>query len=458
MLACAAIAALGSAGTAICQDPWQAERGVLPRGTSYEMRKPNNWNGTLISDLDFASRPDGPTYTWLLDHGYALSGTARRDDRVTDYDPAHEIIDLINVMDRFEAKFGKPVRTIQYGQSGGGHVSLGFAENHPDRVDGVVALCAHTPYWFITSALDAWFVLKLLIAPDLRIVDVPRDSASLSAAWRRALTDAQQTPLGRARIALATTIGQLPAWTSKTNPEPDPSDVNALQRSMFESLLAMDSPMSGASQVGGASRFMLEQAGSGQLSSNVDVDYALFFANGERAYKTATQKLYEAAGVDLEDELARVNAGDRIEADPKAIKWWSSPGRAVMGKPKVPVMRIHTHADEITPATQVEGYDAAVKANGYESFYRTAFVRSAGHCNFNVAERLTAVETLIHRLDNGVWRATSPDSMNELASKHGPTTEARFFDYEQPTYNRAWFPAPADYLGRHGAESETAQR
>ena len=36
---------------------WVAERGVLPRGTTYEMRKPNNWNGVLIDDLDFAATP-----------------------------------------------------------------------------------------------------------------------------------------------------------------------------------------------------------------------------------------------------------------------------------------------------------------------------------------------------------------------------------------------------------------
>jgi pimeloyl-ACP methyl ester carboxylesterase len=445
------IAALGWAAPGSAEQPWVSERGTLPRGTSYEMRKPNNWNGTLISDLDFAAQPDGPTYLWLLNHGYALSGTQRRDDRATKYDSAHEIVDLINIMDLFEARFGKPQRTVEMGQSGGGNVALLLAEQHPDRIDGAVALCAHTPFWFISSALDTWFVLKVLIAPDLQIVDVPADKTHLAAAWRKALAGAQETPVGRARIALAITIGQEPAWSSKTTPEPDPQDVAALQLSMFESLLA-DEPgaMTGAAHPGGSQRYMLERSGGGQLSSNVGVDYTAFFANGDKAYQAATRKLYAAAGADLKADLARVNAADRIKPDRKAVKWWSAPGRAVSGELKVPVMRVHTHADPITPASQVQGYDAAVAAHGRETFYRTAFVRAAGHCNFTVAERVAAVAAVMRRLDTGAWGSTIPEAMNALGASLDPETGTHFFPYEQFKYNRAWFPSLSDYTGREG--------
>lgn len=442
------IVAFGWAESSRAEPAWAAERGVLPRGTTFEMRKPNEWNGTLISDLDFAANPDAPYYRWLLDRGFALSGTQRRADRGTKYDSAHEMVDLINVMDMFEARHGKPRRTIEMGQSGGGNVALLFAERYPDRVDGAVALCAHTPFWFISSALDTWFVLKVLVAPDLQIADVPEDKTQLAAAWRKALNAAQKTPVGRARIALATTIGQIPAWSSETTPEPDPRDVKALQASMFESLLAeKPGAVTGAAHPGGSNRYMLEQTGGGQLSSNVGVDYAAFFENGEKTYKAATLKLYEAAGVELTADLAKLSAAQRIKADPMAVKWWSAPGRSVSGEPKVPVMRVHTHADPITPASQVEGYDEAVRAQGREPLYRTAFVRAAGHCSFSVGERVAAVEVLMQRLDSGEWGSTKPDAMNALATKLDPATTPRFFDYEQFRYNRAWFPTLSDHLG-----------
>lgn len=426
--------------------PWVAERAVLPRGTTYEMRKPNAWNGVLIDDLDFAATPDAPRYLWLLNHGYAVAGTARRADRSTNYDPAHEIVDLINVMDLFEAKWGKPKRTIQLGQSGGGHVALAFSEQHPDRVDGVVATCAHTPVWLMNSELDAWFALKTLIAPNLQIVNLPSDLSALTAAWRAALTAAQQTPVGRARIALATTVGQLPAWISTTTPEPGPNDVTALQSSMFESILST------AAQPAGQSRFMFEHSANGQLSWNDDVDYVQAFKRGDPAYQRATRKLYEAAGASLDDDLDALNAADRVKADPNAVKWWSYPGRTVTGEPKVPTLRIHTNGDGAVPVSLVAGYDALVKTMGHQDLYRRAFVNAPGHCTFNSAEIAAAVETVMQRLDNGDWGSTSPSGLNKLGASLDPASVPRFFNYTQFKYNRKWVPSVDDFLGLHGQE------
>ena len=123
---------------------------------------PARWNGVLISDLDFAQTPDAPRYVAMLEAGYAVSGAARRADRPTHYDPAREIDDLVNVMDRVEVRFGKPRRIVQYGHSGGGHVALAMAEMRSDRIDGAVSGCAHTPVWLMNSEPDAWLALKAL--------------------------------------------------------------------------------------------------------------------------------------------------------------------------------------------------------------------------------------------------------------------------------------------------------
>jgi len=425
------------------QSNWVAEKGTLPRGTNYEMRKPNNWNGVLIDDLDFAGSPDAPRYLWLVNNGYAVAGTARRADRSTNYDPAKEIVDLINVMDLFAAKWGKPNRTISLGQSGGGHVALAFAEQHPDRIDGAVATCAHTPVWLMNSELDAWFVLQKLIAPNLQIVNLPASLGDLTAAWRAALSAAQQTPIGRARIALATTVGQLPAWISPTAPEPNPEDVTALQNAMYESLIAT------AAQPTGQSRFMFEHSANGQLSWNTTTDYAAAFKRGEQAYQRATKRLYEAAGASLEADLAAVNAADRIEADPEAVKWWSYPGRTVLGEPKVPVLRIHTNGDGAVPVSLVAGYDSLVRTMGHDDLYRKAFVNAPGHCTFTPAEIAAAVETMMQRLDTGDWPSTSAVALNRLGKLLDPSTASRYFSYQQFKYNRTWTPSVLDYLGRH---------
>jgi hypothetical protein len=202
---------------AAAQPRFTEEGGTLPDGTVYLMRVPVNWNKTLIRDLDYASGADRPRYQSLLEKGYALSGTRRHQLRIFQYDPAREIANLDSVLDRFEARFGKPARVIQFGCSGGGHVALAVAENFSDRIDGAIAMAAHTPVWLMNTYLDGWFSLKALLAPDLVITSLPNTESygpsghgttgAMTTAWRQAIDAAQQTPQGRARIALAFTIG-----------------------------------------------------------------------------------------------------------------------------------------------------------------------------------------------------------------------------------------------------------
>lgn len=436
------------------QAPVTVDRGVLPRGTVWEIRMPTNWNGVLISDLDAATPPTAALQALipaLVSRGFAVSGTGRRADRQANYDSAREIDDLINVIDIVEAKYGKPKRTIYHGISGGGNVALLFAETRPDRIDGAVSSCAHTPQWMMNNGLDAWFVLKALIAPNLDIVNLAGvDLQALTAAWRQAITQAQQTPLGRARIALATTIGRWPAWISSTTPEPDPSNVEALQHSMFESLL-MQSP-------GGSARVMFENAGRGQLSFNTDIDYSeVFLKGGDENHKHAVRELYRRAGADLADDLDAVNAFPRVSASPQAMKFWAAPGHTVTAEPKVPVLRIHTNGDGSVPISLVQGYDEAVRERGFGDLYRQAFVNAPGHCTFTTGETLAAIETVMQRLDLGDWPSTSPSALNSLAKALDPSSAARYYNYRPFEYGREWFPELRDYTGGFGLKAASGQ-
>lgn len=145
------------------------ERGVLPDGTDYVIRVPHDWNGVVIRDLDAVNRSENPElapmYDDMLARGYALSGTMRHRLRLYQYDPRREIANLDRVLDRLESRFGRASHVIQYGCSGGGHVSLAASEDFHQRVAGAVALAAHTPVWLMNSFLDGWFALQVLIGP-----------------------------------------------------------------------------------------------------------------------------------------------------------------------------------------------------------------------------------------------------------------------------------------------------
>jgi pimeloyl-ACP methyl ester carboxylesterase len=421
--------------------------GTLPDGTPWGMRKPSNWNGVLINDLDFIPALNNPRTCYWLSKGYAVSGTNRHPQRAFQYDPAQETTNLMTVIDNFATAHGQPNRIVEYGHSGGGFVALGIAENYSNRIDGVVAGCAHEQVPLMNTMYDGWFVLQSLIAPHLQIANFTDLAAipALGQAWRAALTEAQATPAGRARIALAVAIGQWPAWTSLTKPPPNERDVVALQEAMFDTAITV------AAQPGGQSRFMSEHAGGvppampRQLSWNNTVDYERLFHRADKNYARAVRALYKAAGVDLQTELAVLNSKPRISADPAAIAFWAAPGRTVHGTPKIPVLRFHTTGDHAVPPQIMDGYEQKMRQNhGDKRLYRTVVVEAGGHCTFSASESAAAIETLLKRVETGRWPDTQPRDMNKLANKLLPEIPARFVDYDMVKYNRP-HNAPASY-------------
>lgn len=417
------------------------------RGTQYMIRVPENWNGILLSDLDYLQSANSKRNLYLLEHGYALSGIKRRPERLLKYDPAHEIHDIISVLDIFEQTFGKPKRVIQLGCSGGGTITVAMAEIHPDRIDGGIAGCASTSPWMANTHMDALFVLQALIAPDLPIVGLPikgKEIERVEKGWQEAIKAAQQTPEGRARIALAFTIGQWPAWGAAwmdAFPQPDVNNADELQESMYKCLMKL-LPSQRAFGTG-----MLEQAGGGQLRFNNAVDYAEYFKNGNPDYKKAVEKLYIRADVNLKDELIKINAAPRVKADKQALKYWSVPGRTHIGEPKIPLLRINTSGDGLVYASMAQGYGELATEKGYAKLFRQAYVNSWGHCSFSLAEWLAAIETMVQRIDTGEWPNTDPETLNSLGKTLDAESEVRYFEH-QPVgkYNRTWYPSVDDFI------------
>lgn len=439
------------------------QRGELPDGTGYLIRVPKNWNGVLVRDLDFASGAADPTrvdrFEDMLARGYAVAGTARHRLRQWQYDPLREIKNLDLVADLFERRWGKPRRILQYGCSGGGHVALTVAEAFFDRIDGAIAMGTHTPVWLMNSFLDGWFALQTLLsqsyvdagfgpASDLRITNIPNDGSAnptghglggkMPDAWRNAFQAAQATAEGGARIALAFAIGQWSPWLALDAEEPDFADADALQESMYRSALQL------AQSPGGEARIMFENAAQGQqLSWNDGIDYRDFFRNGAPALVKAVEELYAKSGESLDSDIATINDAPRITASEYALEFWKQRGRNIYGNPSIPVFRMHLLGDYQVPYSLVQGYADAVRANGSSCMAKTAFVRSAGHCNFSTAESAAAVDVVMRRIETGEWPDTTPKGLNAAADSLQTETPARFTDigpYRVRKFNRAWLP------------------
>ncbi|MEO7021576.1 MAG: hypothetical protein ABI234_15600, partial [Ktedonobacteraceae bacterium] len=86
----------------------------------------------------------------------------------------------------------------------------------------------------------------------------------------------------------------------------------------------------------------------------------------------------------------------------------------------IPVLTMHTTGDGLVVNANEQIYAQVVRENDDTSLLRQVFVHRAGHCTMTPAERLTAIGTLIHRIDTGHWGdTTNPALMNTEAAAFG---------------------------------------
>ena len=321
------------------------------------------------------------------------------------------------MLDVFRQQIGAPTRTIAWGESLGGMLTAALLERSPQRFDGGLSMCGvlagSVGLW--NSYLDGLFVLRTFLAPDVDLVHVSDPFAAIDT-MRAALEAAQQTPEGRARIALAAAVADVPGWIGADNPRPDPADVatqEAAQFQHFQTLLLF----------GLALRADMEARAGGNPSSNVGVDYAALLrrSNGRREVRD----LYEQAGLDLHADLATLAAAPRITADKAAVEY-ATANVAFDGELRDPLVTLHTNGDELVVVEQEQAYRATVRAAGRSALVRQVFTERAGHCTFTPAEMIAALQQLERRIDDGRWPRTDAAAMNEAATALGPDLNVHF--------------------------------
>jgi len=406
--------------------------GSLPDGTAYRIDVPANWNGTVLIGLDYAAAQRlSPTSSALLARGYAMAGTTRL---VTGWDVTKSIANQLATLDILTTTRRAPARVYVLGSSLGAHTGAATIQAHPERFQGAVLMCGGLAgavgLW--DSKLDAVFVARTLLAPaeaSLPVIAIPADFADTARpAWLKALAAAQQTPVGRARIALAAVIGHLPTWSDPRKQQPDPTDVAALQNGLYDSLAGGPLPLIGQAM---SSRYEIERRSGGNISSNVGIDYADLLGRSGQADLIAA--LYRLANLDLQTDLAALARAPRVSAEARA-RTWVAPG-VWNGRLRVPVLTVSGIGDNISPVAGQDAYQRVVDAAGSSAMLRQTYTKTAGHCGFSAAETVTAVEAMHARVVSGRWGETSAEAMNAAAKATG-VGETRFIPYKPAEFMR----------------------
>jgi len=389
---------------------------------AYEIEMPPAWNGTLFlyshgyvapgRANPASAAPDAAIGDWLLKQGFALAASAYSS---TGWAVEDALRDQIGLLDHFSSRFGKPGRVIAWGGSLGGIITAGLVQENPGRFAGALPLCGvlagGVAAW--NTGLDGAYAFKTLLAPrsSLQLVHIANPDANLKAA-KDVLTAASQTPQGKARIALASALTDLPGWFLPTEPEPAPTDYAAMAAAqlMWESRVDFGFAFS--------YRADLEKRAGGNPSWNVGVDYRRQLA--QSADRAEVEALYAQAGLSLDADLRALNAGAGIKPDAQAVAYLDR-NISFDGNVTVPVLTMHTTADGLVVPQDETAYADVVAAAGKQSLLRQVFVHRAGHCAFTNAEVIVLVQALLKRLDSGTWddAALEPAAMNGAATALG---------------------------------------
>ena len=420
LLAVTTVFLLTVSGTAYAQAGVTTKTGTLANGATYLIEVPANWNGTLflyshgyvVPGSANPARDVGDPFTrfFMLSSGYALAGSSYA---TTGWAIHEALLDQIAVLDMFNLVVGPPKRTIAWGHSLGGMITAGLIQRHPERFDAALPMCGVLSGGVATwnTALDSEFAFKTLIGPPgLQLVNIANPFANLHTA-EVALAQAQATPQGRARIALAGALGNLPGWFMPLSPEPAPTDFAGQELNQFLWQQQVDFPFVFAF------RAELEARARGNVSWNTGVDYRKQL---ERSIgRDQVRALYEQAGLDLEADLKTLNETARISADPEAVRYLE---RNIIfnGEIHFPVLTLHTRGDGLVMVQNESAYKDVVEEAGNQEFLRRTFVDRAGHCAFTPAESIAAARTLINRLDTGKWNDVDASDLNNAAAALGP--------------------------------------
>lgn len=422
--------------------------GELPSGGAWSIDVPRSWNGTLcVFSSGYGENAGGradnagdpTTGEILLREGFALAGSraARPGWAVGD-----TLTDQVATVAEFRARVGEPEVTIAWGRSMGGLIAAALAQVAPEVIDGAVAMCASLagPVPMLNQGLDAAFVLSTLCFPgeEIPLVGVRDDDKARLAMGQSLVNRSLSSKSGRARLALASAVAQLPTWSSdnllrhrREPPEPGASDMAAKltnQASIF-------------AYVAFSPREDLEKRAGGNFSWNDGIDYTHQVAvSGLSDLVAAT---YEDAGMSLSEDLDKLGDAARVKADEDAVRYMEQ-NITPDGYIGVPVLTVSLTGDFAPTVTQTSAYADLVEQSGCAHNLRQVFVHAPGHCSaFSTAEVITSVQAMDMRLRTGHWEDLTPAHLNDRAqqvarSRSPKLRRPRFADFAPHPYIRPY--------------------
>ena len=357
-------------------------------GAPYRIAVPANWNGTLLvyghgyrDKADHPGEVDNRTAelapnpalaTALLAQGYALSGSAYKDNGWAVEEGVH---DLKNVVTYFRDNITQPDRTILWAFSMGTVIGFDSMERFGGIYDGALCGCAvgagATQSWDSAGDLALAYDTLFGMPGAWGTFGDVRDDIDFETEVQPKLVSEVSNAANFPKFEFIRLVVGTPG--RGINPPPPPAFYPGwIFTDMFFSMEA---------------RSELERRARGPVVQNLNRNYNL----------TPAEKMYIASfGVPaavIDGWLLQMN-GQRYVDAPNYARNYVERNANYSGKIKNPVLTMHTVIDPLVTVSQEYEYAETVNKAGRGKYLYQTYTNGNGHCNFTGPQLITAVNAI----------------------------------------------------------------
>lgn len=398
--------------------------GTLADSAQWIGQVPAGWNGSVLlyshgfGPLVAQDAPSAGSAAQLLAQGYALVGSSY-DVNGSWWALNTAVSDQFGSLAAFLAASGlHPRHTLAVGTSMGGLINSLIDQKSYGRVQGAVTFCGLVAGGVDLNnfQLNAEYAMTKLL-PGAAGVQI-RDFASMAAGsaagtqLSNAVTAAQSTAAGQARIALSAALLNEADWT--TGAAPPAAGDYAGQELQEEEMLT-----SGQLPFIESGRYMISLAEGGDSGYNIGVHYG--FLIRESPYYGQIRALYKAAGLNLDVDLAVLDRNESYAPEGDSL-YRTQVTSVNTGRLQVPELDVHTVSDQLAPVQFEATYAERVALAGSSPLLRQVYVNAIGHCNFTDADTVAAVDAMSGVVAQHHWTSgVTVTSLNDAANALGPS-------------------------------------
>jgi pimeloyl-ACP methyl ester carboxylesterase len=435
-LACAAaVGGVGGQTASASAAETASYSGTLADSAQWIAQVPADWNGTVVlyshgfGPLTAADAPSVGSGAQLLAQGYALVGSSY-DVNGSWWALDTAVSDQFGSLAAFLTASGlHPQRTLAVGTSMGGLINSLLDQESYGRVQGAVTFCGLVAGGVDLNnyQLNAEYAMTKLLpgAAGVPIRDFTSMAAGTDAGTElsTAVTSAQSTAAGRARIALSAALLNETDWTTGATP-PAAGDYAGQERQEEEMLT------SGQLQFIESGRYSIAQAEGGDSGYNIGVDYGALIR--QSPYYRQIAALYKAAGLNLRADIATLDEHESYAPEGNSLHRTQATS-VNTGRLQVPELDVHTVSDQLAPAPFEATYAQRVALAGSSALLRQVYVNAIGHCNFTDADMVAAVDAMNNVVAARHWTpGVTVPALNDAANALDPLLGGGNFTTDHP--------------------------